>query len=240
MSIEAQIPDQPGSTYPPQEEKSAVSFDGEHYIDVPRRVEQVIRRALGAQEMIDERVAEYEAIGMDIEESNEGLERLIDLVKGLNCHKTILFLRGEMSLKEAVKIEYEAQTEDGTMRQKPETGGHPEVLSLMTNNPDKAMVSTEDAKEYLTSHTKEGPFSVHVLRKEQGDQGEEVWKPAHSFVFLGVDDAGTKLCFHKRGPLLRMRFELTSLDNVLEPYTDTAARILVLPINPQENSGSMQ
>lgn len=241
MAYESTEPPVVSATDPvPPIEVEKLVIDDTHFLNVPTRLAKLIRLALSAQDKVDERAEQLEMIGMDIEESNRGFDAAVDLLRGINCHKTVLFARGEISRQELIALEY-AEEEEGTgkRRQRPDTAGHPEVITLMTDNPDKVIISGQDVEAYLREHQAEGPFSVHVIRRREDgephhDGEDDVWRPAHSFLFLGVDNRGEARCFHKRGPHLRMRFELPTVQEILRPYKDTAAQFLVLPVNTPE------
>lgn len=199
----------------------SISIDGEHFVSVPPRLAAIVALGTRFQKRID-RVAEemHSMLGMDVEDANEGFDRAVDIMRGINCHKTVLFARGDIN-KELLLA----------MPMTPETGGHPNILSLLEEHPDGFSHSASSLGEYLATHHDDAPLSVHALRKEV-QEGKEVWVPAHSFIFAGIDDVGREVCVHKRGPLLRMKFEVTELSKVIRHYQDeTKYRFLVVPMN---------
>lgn len=190
---------------------STVSLDGEHSISVPPRIGRLIGIALKLQKRID----------THLQEVNLDFDSTVDIVKGMNCHKTVLFARGDISFEELKSPEIEA-----------EHNGHPEVLSLANENPENLLITSEDIEDYAREHADEFPFSVHVLT-----QSGRKWIPAHSVLLLGVDETGEMVCFHKAGPYMDMPFELTTLKKAIQPYDNEASLFLMLPV-PEEGTKS--
>jgi hypothetical protein len=187
---------------------SQVSLDGEHYIDVPPRLGKLISIGLKLQKRIDKH----------IEEVNLDFDSTVDIVNGMNCHKTVLFARGEISYDELRNSGIEAMH-----------NGHPEILSLANDNPENLLLFSEDIEAYVNEHPTGFPYSVHAIRKEGRN-----WIPAHSVLLLGRDETGELVCFHKAGPYLDMPFELASLKSVIKPYDNEATVFLMLPLPPEE------
>ncbi len=225
---------------PPSSHTETFELPGGHHIEVPPALGKIMHRMLEAQALVDQRKEELSVMGMDIEETNTGIDELVDWLRNMNCHKPVLFARGEISEEQLTAMAYIDEADAaGKFRQRPDTAGHPEVIKLLEENPDKVIVNHEDVEAYLTEHASEGPFSVHVIRKRQPGEahyeGEhDVWRPAHSFIFLGLDEAGNKMCFHKRGPTLHMRVEVTTMEKIMEPYHDTVSQFLVLPMKERD------
>jgi len=191
-----------------EERASKVSLDGEHFVEVPVRLGKLISIALSIQKRIDRHVQEV----------NLDFDSTVDIVRGMNCHKTVLFARGELSFEELKKSEIEA-----------EHNGHPEIISLANENPENLLICSEEVEDFVNENPNGFPFSIHVLRSE-GRQ----WIPAHSLLLLGIDETGEKVCFHKAGPYLDMPFEIASLKSILKPYDEESSLFLMLPV-PQED-----
>ncbi len=198
----------------PQRNSSEVSLDGEHFIPVPTRLKKLISVALRLQKRIDKHLSEV----------NLDFDSTVDIVKGINCHKTVLFARGEVSFEDLKNSEVEA-----------EHNGHPEILSLANKNPDNLLITSEDIEEYAREHSDEYPFSVHVLT-----QNGKKWTPAHSVLLLGEDQTGELVCFHKAGPYMDMPFELTTLHKAIQSYDSEASLFLMLPVPSEEEGTSEQ
>ncbi|MDR3548482.1 MAG: hypothetical protein P4M11_09505 [Candidatus Pacebacteria bacterium] len=113
-------------------------------------------------------------IDKHIDEVNLDFDSTVDIVRGMNCHKTVLFARGDISFDELKNSEIEA-----------EHNGHPEVLSLANENPENILISSEDVEDFVKEHPNGFPFSIHIIRRE-GRQ----WIPAHSLLLLGIDEIG--------------------------------------------------
>ena len=188
--------------------ESQISLDGKHYITIPKRLNKLISVALRLQKRIDSHLRDV----------NLDFDSTVDVVKGMNCHKTVLFARGEISFDELKMAEVEA-----------EHNGHPEILSLANENPENLLITSEDIDDFVTEHPYDFPFSIHVLRQE----GKH-WIPAHSVLLLGIDETGKKVCFHKAGPYMDMPFEVASLESVLKPYDNEVSLFLMLPVPNDE------
>lgn len=217
MALEAQEPVQPGSTYPPEEsaDTAPISLDGKHFIQIPARLERLISLAIKLQGMADKKIAELDF------DSN------FHRTKFMNCHKTILFAQGLLSYKEFVNPSRD-----------PKDIGIPQITELTNKYPNNWQYGPEDITEYAKQNPGDVPFAVHAVRWT----GKE-WKPTHSFLFLGIDDAGNKICFHKAGPKPDMPFELTTLETAIgvyeNGYTDSdedseTALYVVFPLDPKD------
>lgn len=186
----------------------SVSLDSMHFVPVRPDLGKLMRLALRVQKRIND----------DPLSINREYSRVTDMVAGINCHKTVLFARGEISSKQLINSRIEA-----------DVNGHPEIISLANENPENMMFFTGDIKEYAHAHPDEFPFSVHILREMDG-----VWTPSHSILWLGTDDSGKDVCFHKAGPYLDMPFELTTLEDAVSAYDSVESVFLILPIPKQE------
>jgi len=181
-----------------------MSIDGSHFIDIPERIAKLIRLALHVQKEID----------ADPLSLNREYDSITGMVKGINCHKTTLFIRGDISKEQLVNTAIEA-----------EYNGHPEIITLANENPNNLHFFSGDIREYAREHLKEFPFSVHVLVRKGSN-----FVPAHSFMWLKTDDVGNEICFHKAGPYLDMGFEVTTLKDALEPYDTLSSVFMILPL----------
>lgn len=187
---------------------NSVSLDnGETFVLVPSRLAQLIRIALKMQSKIDKH----------IDEINLDFDTRVDLIKGINCHKTVLFARGDISFDHLTDLSIEA-----------EHNGHPEIITLANENPENLMFSHEEIDTFLTSSGTELPVSVHILV-----QKGKTLIPAHSFLYLGNDQHGRKVCFHKAGPYLNMPFEITTMEKIVADYENVPSYILVTPMNTE-------
>lgn len=191
-----------------------ITLDGSHFLEVQPRLAKLMRLALRTQARLD----------ADPLSLNREFQTLTDVVSGMNCHKTTLFLRGDIpfdKLKENVVVEAEHN-------------GHPEIISLANENPEQIFLFTDEVRDFAREHKSDFPFSVHVLALKGN-----TLVPAHSMLWLGEDAAGNEVCFHKEGPYIDMPFELTTLKSALDPYENVASAYLILPI-ADETTGKEQ
>lgn len=203
-----------------------VSLDGAHHVTVPPKIARIIGFAERLQHRVNRVKKDLEDSGLplDIEDVGSGFNRAVDIARGINCHKTVLFMRGEIDTELLL-----------AMSDRPEHGGHPEVLALADEHPELHQGDVEELGTYLENLPEGEAYSVHVLRSANRE-GKGTLVPAHSFLFLGTDEVGNKVCFHKKGPTLRMGFEKASLEKVLKPYHGPDYSFLVLPVGEDSDA----
>lgn len=183
-----------------------VGLDGTHSVSTPPRLGKLIRLALRAQRQVSANVPAL--LGQ--------YDELANMVRGINCHKAVLFVRNEISYEQLVQV-----SDDPAER------GYPEVIALANDNPESMMADPEELREYAEAHKENFPFNVHVFRI-----GGEGLVPTHSFLWLGVDETGREICFQKSGRQLEMPFEVCELKDIIDPYRkDMTCMFLILPVN---------
>lgn len=148
-----------------------------------------VNKAIG--EKINELLQRQEKVAShDIEILLGGAED----IQGANCHKTALYLMGDISLDDLLHP-------DNT---DPETAGHETVENNSTIYEDH---------EKLNLNKKSFPFRVSFFKKKEGK-----YFAFHSITVLGITNKDRLLGFEKEGPYSDNPFRFIDVKNTLVAY----------------------
>lgn len=195
----------------PERPPKDLSIEGPEFEHVSPRLKRLIQLALRAQVRVEHKINSLEIL-------NEETDLVTRAMRGMNCHKTVLYARGAISRQKLMEL-----------TDHPEEQGHPEVMQLAHDNPDQLALFAEDITDYAEENPEQLPYSVHVFLRRTTKNGVED-EPHHSFLLLGKDAKGRMVCFHKAGPYSDHPFELTTLEDIVGPYEQLPSIYLVLPV----------
>lgn len=157
-------------------------------IRLPERVGKIIRLVLKLQQKID----------------NDPLVQLDDnttrSIKFANCHKTALFLTGDLDIE---------QLKTGKL-DNPRTSGHGQIKNEILEGKGDTFMFIDDLVEYIGDKS----FRVTILLNKDNHR----LIPTHTFLILGKSNQGKTICFEKVGPQLTQGFKLRELDHVVQSY----------------------
>jgi hypothetical protein len=190
-----------------------LTLDGQHFISVPPRIMEMIRKAEKVQGRIDQEQARNPLFELEMSD-------LASSVLAINCHKAALYARGDISDQVLTST-----GDDSTNR------GYADVIQLAKDfrHEHGVLFSLSDVREFAETHADQFPFSVHIFRAVKTNEKNGLF-PTHSFLWLGNDDAGNEICYQKRGPDILHPFEPVSLNEATEGYENIPAFYVIVPI----------
>lgn len=204
-------------------DKYYASLDGTHAVEVPEHIAENISIALRFQEKVDE------AVDLNIRKG------LLDMIAMMNCRKSIFAVTGSHSLRDLARQTKLGDKGKGSLSEF-ELSGIPQLLddveriSKTGNLPILGSGENLEIEEYLSSEETDFPVIVHVFDVSPQQYSKVIatmfkdpeslaqydslksMRFNHTFLVLGRDEQGKYACFHKQGPEIYQRFEITDLD----------------------------
>ncbi len=233
------MPRNPKETLQVTNKSGINNFDGNFFasidenpgVAIDKNLAQNISLALLAQNKVDR--------ALQTGNNSEFLK----IVAMLNCRQTTFAVRNITSLRSLVETSKKLHLPDQHPQERLDTMekmiGVPEMMEdinrILKSGRPPIIGTLEDTeiRTFLETHPNDLPAVVHIFSIRPGNsekirsglvngQGpssfeeyEEDIMRNHTFLVLGKDSSGRYVCFHKQGPEIKDRFEISELDSVL-------------------------